>query len=89
MTMIGLGQTVRDKISGFTGVATGRAEFLYGCERILVQPKLDKDGKPQEADWFDEPQLDTVPDIAAIGGGYRDVGGPIPSKPTRNKGPSR
>lgn len=36
--MIKLGDKVKDKISGFEGLATARSEFLYGCVRILVEP---------------------------------------------------
>jgi len=59
MSKIHLGDLVRDPISGFQGVVTARTEWLYGCIRISVAPeKLDKDGKVQDAQWFDEPQLE-------------------------------
>lgn len=57
-----LGSTVRDKITKFTGIATGRTTFLYGCVRIIVTPTSikDKDSKPNEGAWFDEAQLDVI-----------------------------
>ena len=56
-----LGSFVRDKISGFTGITTSRSEFLYGCVRCQVTPKELHEGKPVEAQWFDEDQLEVVP----------------------------
>jgi len=53
-----LGQKVKDSISGFEGIVTGISTWLYGCVRVNVAPDhLDNDGKPIEAQWFDEPQL--------------------------------
>lgn len=52
-----LGQTVKDTISGFNGVATARCEYLFGCLQIQVTPKEMKDGVPVKSKWFDEPQL--------------------------------
>lgn len=57
MSAINLGDKVRDQISGVVGIATGRTEFLYGCMRISVTPCEQKEGKPAEGCWFDEPQL--------------------------------
>ncbi len=33
---IELGDKVRDTVTGFTGIAIGRAKWLYGCDRIVV-----------------------------------------------------
>ena len=38
--MIELGQTVKDKVTGFSGIAIARLEFLNGCKQILVMPKM-------------------------------------------------
>ncbi|HAM56249.1 MAG TPA: hypothetical protein DCQ64_12950 [Candidatus Rokubacteria bacterium] len=56
--MIQLGDRVRDNITGFEGVATGRTEYLYGCVRICIEPSALQEGKPIEAIWFDEQRLD-------------------------------
>lgn len=56
---ITVGQRVRDKISGFEGIAVSRTEFLYGCHRVAVHPE-DADDTDQK--WFDEPQLEIVDD---------------------------
>jgi hypothetical protein len=58
--MIKLGDKVRDTISGFEGIATGRTTWLHGCERIGVQPQALHDGKPVENAWFDINQLEVV-----------------------------
>lgn len=59
--MIKLGDKVRDNITGFTGIAIGRTEWLHGCARITIQPdKLDKDGKTLDACTFDEQQVELV-----------------------------
>ena len=52
-----LGDNVKDLISGFKGIVVGRTDWLYGCTRFGVQGKMDKEGKVQEAQWFDKPQL--------------------------------
>lgn len=58
---IQLGDRVKDRVTGFTGIVVARSEYLHGCRRVGVQPeKLEKDGKPPEAAWFDEPQVDLV-----------------------------
>lgn len=58
MFKLALGQEVKDKVTGYTGVIVCRTEYLTGCNRYSVQSrKLDKDSLP--ADWkaFDEDQL--------------------------------
>jgi hypothetical protein len=57
MATVKLGETVRDAISGLEGVSTGRFEYLFGCTRIMVQPRDHKDGKPAEGAVIDEQQL--------------------------------
>lgn len=53
-----LGQEVVDPITSFKGTAVARSEYPHAAARIAVQPKaLDRDGKPVEAQDFDEPQL--------------------------------
>ncbi len=42
---IKLGDKVRCKITGFTGIATSRTEFINGCIQIEVTPKMKKGEK--------------------------------------------
>lgn len=58
--MIKLGQEVKDRITGFKGIAVADTTYLQGCNRILVQPKLNKDGTIPETQSFDEPDLETI-----------------------------
>lgn len=55
--MIELGQTVQCRITGFTGVATGRVEYITGCNQVLVTPKAKPDGSLNDSAWFDEQRL--------------------------------
>lgn len=50
------GDEVKDKITGFTGIVTGAASYMTGCNQILVQPPL-SGGKWAEALWLDDGRL--------------------------------
>jgi hypothetical protein len=53
-----LGDEAQDVISGLSGVATGKAEYLTGCTQFsLSQRKLTKDGGLADAVWLDESRL--------------------------------
>jgi hypothetical protein len=58
MFKIELWQTVTDRVSGFRGVVTGRCDYMTGCNRYQVTPKVGADGKWQDSVWFDEHVLD-------------------------------
>lgn len=60
-----LGITARDVITGFSGVITGRATYITGCDQYLIVPKS-VDGKQAESAWFDEQRLEIVPDARRI-----------------------
>jgi valyl-tRNA synthetase len=55
-----LGSKVKDSLTGFTGIATARTEWLYGCTRIAIEPQELHDGKPIETQWFDEQRVEVV-----------------------------
>lgn len=88
---IQLGSKVRDSISGLSGIATGRATFLYGCVRVLIEPQELKDGKPIDPVWFDEQRVEVVEEKAPVvsadstpgipGGPQKDP--PASASPTR------
>lgn len=48
---------VSDSITGFKGTITARTEWINGCIRYAVQPKIGKDGKCPDAINFDEADL--------------------------------
>jgi hypothetical protein len=53
-----LGKRYTDKVSGFSGIATGFVQYITGCNRVLLQPKT-KNGEYKEALWFDAQRLKT------------------------------
>jgi len=71
-----LGTKVKDAITGFEGVATARTTFLYGCVRVQVEPTELLEGKPVDAQWFDEQRL--------IEQSTAKTGGPGPVAPSRD-----
>lgn len=64
--MVKLGDEVKDKVSGFTGIIVSQHDYLNGCTRFTVQPKVDKDGKLPDTATFDLPQLEVVNVDAAV-----------------------
>jgi hypothetical protein len=54
--MVKLGAKVTDSITGFSGIATARTEYLDGAAKVCVEAQELVDGKPVEA-WFDEPRV--------------------------------
>jgi hypothetical protein len=63
---IELGDLVRDRITGFKGIATGHTKWLNKCERFGVQGQKLEAGKVQDAQWFDAEQLEVVKKAAFV-----------------------
>ena len=84
---VALGDSAKDVISGYTGIVTGRAEYLTGCTQfVLSATKLDKDGKVPPAEWFDESRLAVVKKGAVkLPGAVASPGGPQTSAPRGRK----
>lgn len=63
-TTIPLGADCVDSISGFSGVCTGRAEWLYSCTKVCISPRglNNKTGEPIKSCWFDEPSIKLIED---------------------------
>lgn len=95
--MIELGSKVQCLVTGFTGVAIGRHEYLYGCTRYSVLPKTKKEAKGtlEPERYFDEPQLKVLAKPTKIIKDTRtkavakNPGGPMISTPQRNSAPKR
>ncbi len=51
--MIKLGSYAKDCITNFTGVVTGHAEYITGCDQYLLSPQTPDKGPK----WFDEQRL--------------------------------
>mgnify|MGYP001579718932 CR=1 FL=1 len=78
--MIKLGSKVKDKITGFTGVATQRIQYLYGCERYGVEAKTGKDGKAP-FEYFDAQRLEYVSKV--VDAVVQETGGDFEHSPGR------
>lgn len=58
--MIELGDKVKCKYSGFTGIAVARTEYINGCVQYNVVPKVSRDNKLVEDIGIDEESLVVV-----------------------------
>jgi len=58
--VIRLGQKVRNKITGFVGIATARTEWINGCIRFTVEAEYKKGEKESPTDVCDEKLLEVV-----------------------------
>ncbi len=90
-----LGDLVKDRITGFTGVAVARTTWINGCVRWTVQPaKLSKDGTVKATECFDGEQVQVLRKSAVpsygrvVVAGTLPPGGPRPS-PSRPSSPKR
>jgi len=52
-----LGRQVRDRVTGFEGVAASVSFDLYGCVQVVVTPKA-KDGETKSGVWLDIQRLE-------------------------------
>ncbi len=68
-----LGVLLEDEITGFTGVAICRSQWLYNCNVYALQPKELHEGSPVPNRSFDEPQLIAIET-------------PVPIHPTNDNG---
>lgn len=57
-----LGKKVRDKVTGFEGIAIGEITYLYGCNQIGIAPPVNKDGKREDVQWFDIGRIEITGD---------------------------
>lgn len=58
--MITLGHKAKDRISGFSGTITGRAQYLTGCDQYLIRPSVGADGAFRGGEWFDENAIEVL-----------------------------
>jgi len=76
---IKLGNEVRDTVTNFEGIAVSRTEYLTGCDRIELQPKIDEKGELKESVSFDVGTLEKIGDGVAISKEKEPPGGPRPT----------
>lgn len=76
-----LGDRVRDVITGFKGVVTGRIEYINGCDQCCISPEATRDGKLAESIWFDWQRLERSGKAVVMP--QREGGGPQLGSPGR------
>jgi hypothetical protein len=82
--MIQLGDKAKDKITGFTGVAVAKTEYLTGCTRVSLQSQELHEGKPVDWQSFDEDQLELIEEPESeVDLDVKKPGGPQPWEPKR------
>jgi hypothetical protein len=57
---VALGDTVKDLVTGFKGMAVAYSMWLHGCERIVIEPQKLKDGATVEPEPFDIQRIEVV-----------------------------
>lgn len=88
--MIQLGSLVRDSVTGFSGMATARTVYLYGCVRITVPPTALHDGSPVADEWFDEQRIEVVePREPVVSAASSATSGGPQNDPPRERVPRR
>jgi len=67
MIEIKKGMLAKDKISGFTGIVTGYANYITGCDQWLLSPKCEDEKihtKP-ESIWFDDGRVEPIEELVS------------------------
>lgn len=59
---VNLGDKVKCRLTGFTGICIGRAEYLYGCVSCIVQPQepTKENNHFRITETIDEAQLEVI-----------------------------
>lgn len=55
-----LGKKVREKITGFEGIASSKHIYLTGCNQYGIQAPVDKNGVIPDIKYFDEGRLEVI-----------------------------
>ena len=76
MKSVKLGDQVRDGVTGFTGIATARVEYLNKCVQCEGTSQVRHDGQPIAGQWIDSEQLQVVLEEQALWEGVPS-GGPV------------
>jgi len=77
-----LGEILKDKVTGFQGVAMGRTEYFTNCSHYGLCSQSLKDGKTLDWEWFAETRLIKVDGAEKIERESRSpTSGPEPNAP--------
>jgi len=79
--VVELGDRVKDKVTGFVGVATAEVRYLNKCVQYCVEARVGKDNKKPETAYIDIDQL-VVLKKNAVEIETEPSGGPMPNQPT-------
>lgn len=55
-----LGDRVKDRVTGFSGIVVCKTRWLQGCDRLGVQPEKLDSGKPGDIQHFDVTAVDVL-----------------------------
>jgi len=81
---IELGQAAKDKVTGFEGILTGHADYIYGCDQYLITAKSEKGNTEPQSYWFDEGRIILLcPGINVVEVRAEEDGGPNSCAPLR------
>jgi len=73
---IKLGSELEDTVTGFKGIAVSRTEYLTGCDRIELQPKIDEKGELKDSISFDVGTLKKIGKGVTVNKDEESPGGP-------------
>ena len=59
---IGMGDKVKDTLSGFTGVVLARSEHMTGCNQLYVLPDSTETNEMKSGHWFDVERMEKLED---------------------------
>ena len=71
-----LGKKVKDVVTGITGIATTRIEYMNGCVQYSIQPKVITNGVPADAKYYDEEQVVLIAKKKVVKKKKATTGGP-------------
>lgn len=78
--MINLGDRVKDRVTGYEGIATARIEYLNKCVQYCVEARVGKDGKKPDGVYIDIDQLEVTKENA-VEIDTEPTGGFMPNQP--------
>jgi len=58
--MVELGDLAQCKITQLKGTVTNYAKCITGCDRVYIQPPIDKEGKARDGMWVDVQTVDVI-----------------------------
>ncbi len=82
-TKFNCGDFVSEKVTGYIGIIMGITYYSTGCVHYGLQPReLNKDGVPNDWQWFDESRLQLLEKDKVSFDREEDTSGVFPNAPT-------